>query len=138
MGIFLIYKNYIMDTVIINGVVRPYKKTNRALRRLENKGIDLSGAKNQVNLMIHLAYEMVKEGHLISKDLDKGKWTMTLEQFEAYDAEEDFIIEITEKGLADEKKPNTSYLENGETVVSQNLTDERVLKAVPKKAPQAM
>ena len=27
---------------------------------------------------------------------------MTLEQFEAYDAEEEFIQEITEKGLADE------------------------------------
>ena len=127
-----------METVIINGVVRPFKKTNRALRRLENKGIDLSGAKNQVNLMIHLAYEMVKEGHLISKDLDKGKWTMTVEQFEAYDAEEDFIVEITEKGLADEKKPITSYPENGEAVVSQNLTDERVVMTTPKAPLQAM
>ena len=127
-----------METVIINGVVKPFKKTNRALRRLENKGIDLSGAKNQVNLMIHLAYEMVKEGHLISKDLDKGKWTMTVEQFEAYDAEEDFIVEITEKGLADEKKPITSYPENGEAVVSQNLTDERVVMATPKTPLQAM
>ena len=127
-----------METVIINGVVKPFKKTNRALRRLENKGIDLSGAKNQVNLMIHLAYEMVKEGHLISKDLDKGKWTMTVEQFEAYDAEKDFIVEITEKGLADEKKPITSYPENGEAVVSQNLTDERVVMATPKTPLQAM
>ena len=127
-----------MDTVVINGVVRPFKKTNRALRRLENKGIDLSGSKNQVNLMIHLAYEMVKEGHLISKDLDKGKWTMTVEQFEAYDAEEDFIVEITEKGLAEEKKPITSYRENGETVVSQNLTDERVVEAIPQAPHQAM
>jgi len=126
-----------MDTVIINGVVRPFKKTNRALRRLENKGIDLSGSKNQVNLMIHLAYEMVKEGHLISKDLDKGKWTMTVEQFEAYDAEEDFIVEITEKGLAEEKKPTTSYLVNGETVVSQNLTDERVVETIPQAPHQA-
>jgi len=56
-----------MNTILINGVVRPYKKTNRALRRLEAKGIDLTGSKNQVNLMIHLAYEMVKEGHLVSR-----------------------------------------------------------------------
>ena len=119
-----------MDTVIINGVVRPYKKTNRALRRLENKGIDLSGSKNQVNLMIQLAYEMVKEGHLISKDLDKGKWTMTLEQFEAYDAEEDFIMEITEKGLADEKKPSTSSQTNGGGAVSQNLTADKAQTAI--------
>ena len=127
-----------MNTILINGVVRPYKKTNRALRRLEAKGIDLTGSKNQVNLMIHLAYEMVKEGHLVSKDLDKGKWTMTLEQFEAYDAEEDFIQEITEKGLADEKKPVSSYLENGATVVSQNLTDERILETIPQAPPKVI
>ena len=120
-----------MNSILINGVVRPYKKTNRALRRLETKGIDLSGSKNQVNLMIHLAYEMVKEGHLISKDLEKGKWTMTVEQFEAYDAEEDFIQEITEKGLADEKKPITSYLENGANVVSQNMTEKEVVMTIP-------
>tara|TARA_R110001592_G_scaffold161584_2_gene394241 strand:+ start:208 stop:591 length:384 start_codon:yes stop_codon:yes gene_type:complete len=127
-----------MNTILINGVVRPYKKTNRALRRLEAKGIDLTGSKNQVNLMIHLAYEMVKEGHLVSKDLEKGKWTMTVEQFEAYDAEEDFIQEITEKGLADEKKPLSSYPENGATVVSQNLTDERILETIPKAPPKVM
>lgn len=127
-----------MNTILINGVVRPYKKTNRALRRLEAKGIDLTGSKNQVNLMIHLAYEMVKEGHLVSKDLEKGKWTMTVEQFEAYDAEEDFIQEITEKGLADEKKPLSSYPENGATVVSQNLTDEGILQTIPKAPPRVM
>ena len=127
-----------MNSILINGVVRPYKKTNRALRRLEAKGIDLTGSKNQVNLMIHLAYEMVKEGHLVSKDLEKGKWTMTLEQFEAYDAEEDFIQEITEKGLADEKKPLSSYPENGVTVVSQNLTDERILETIPKAPPKVI
>ena len=127
-----------MNSILINGVVRPYKKTNRALRRLEAKGIDLTGSKNQVNLMIHLAYEMVKEGHLVSKDLDKGKWTMTLEQFEAYDAEEDFIQEITEKGLADEKKPLSSYPENGATVVSQNLTDERILETIPQAPPKVI
>lgn len=127
-----------MNTILINGVVRPYKKTNRALRRLEAKGIDLTGSKNQVNLMIHLAYEMVKEGHLVSKDLEKGKWTMTVEQFEAYDAEEDFIQEITEKGLADEKKPLSSYPENGATVVSQNLTDERILETIPKAPPKVI
>jgi hypothetical protein len=127
-----------MNTILINGIVRPYKKTNRALRRLEAKGIDLTGSKNQVNLMIHLAYEMVKEGHLVSKDLEKGKWTMTVEQFEAYDAEEDFIQEITEKGLADEKKPLSSYPENGATVVSQNLTDERILETIPKAPPKVI
>ena len=127
-----------MNSILINGVVRPYKKTNRALRRLEAKGIDLTGSKNQVNLMIHLAYEMVKEGHLVSKDLDKGKWTMTLEQFEAYDAEEDFIQEITEKGLADEKKPLSSYPENGATVVSQNLTDEGILQTIPQAPPKVI
>ncbi len=127
-----------MNTILINGVVRPYKKTNRALRRLEAKGIDLTGSKNQVNLMIHLAYEMVKEGHLVSKDLEKGKWTMTVEQFEAYDAEEDFIQEITEKGLADEKKPLSSYPENGATVVSQNLTDERILETIPQAPPKVI
>ncbi len=127
-----------MNTILINGVVRPYKKTNRALRRLEAKGIDLTGSKNQVNLMIHLAYEMVKEGHLVSKDLEKGKWTMTVEQFEAYDAEEDFIQEITEKGLADEKKPLYSYPENGATVVSQNLTDERILETIPQAPPKVI
>jgi len=127
-----------MNTVVINGVVRPYKKTNRALRRLESKGVDLTGFKNQVSLMVELAYEMVKEGHLISKDPEKGKWKMTIEQFEAYDAEEDFIVEITEKGLADEKKPITSYLETGDIVVSQNLTDERVVKGTPKAPLQAM
>ena len=127
-----------MNSILINGVVRPYKKTNRALRRLEAKGIDLTGSKNQVNLMIHLAYEMVKEGHLVSKDLEKGKWTMTVEQFEAYDAEEDFIQEITEKGLADEKKPLSSYPENGATVVSQNLTDERILETIPQAPPKVI
>lgn len=127
-----------MNTILINGVVRPYKKTNRALRRLEAKGIDLTGSKNQVNLMIHLAYEMVKEGHLVSKDLEKGKWTMTVEQFEAYDAEEEFIQEITEKGLADEKKPLSSYPDNGATVVSQNLTDERILETIPKAPPKVI
>jgi hypothetical protein len=127
-----------MNTILINGVVRPYKKTNRALRRLEAKGIDLTGSKNQVNLMIHLAYEMVKEGHLVSKDLEKGKWTMTLEQFEAYDAEEEFIQEITEKGLADEKKPLSSYPENGVNVVSQNLTDEGILQTIPKAPPKVI
>lgn len=123
---------------MINGVVRPYKKTNRALRRLETKGVDLSGSTNQVNLMIHLAYEMVKEGHLISKDLEKGKWTMTVEQFEAYDAEEDFIQEITEKGLADEKKPITSYLETGANVVSQNMTETEVKTTIPQPPPRVM
>ncbi len=127
-----------MNSILINGVVRPYKKTNRALRRLEAKGIDLTGSKNQVNLMIHLAYEMVKEGHLVSKDLEKGKWTMTVEQFEAYDAEEDFIQEITEKGLADEKKPLSSYPENGATVVSQNLTDEGILQTIPQAPPKVI
>jgi hypothetical protein len=120
-----------MNSIEINGVVRPYKKTNRALRRLESKGVDLSGYANQVNLMVELAYEMVKEGHLISKNPEKGKWTMTLEQFEAYDAEEDFILEITEKGLADEKKPSSSYPATGEEVISK-IMPTKTISATPK------
>mgnify|MGYP006977871704 CR=1 FL=1 len=120
-----------MHTIMINGVERPFKKTNRALRRLEAKGIDITGATNQISLMIHLAYEMVKEGHLISKDPNKGKWTMTMDQFEAYDAEEDFIQEITERGLEDEKKPDSFYLENGGIATSQITKIEGVETTVP-------
>ena len=116
---------------MINGVLRPFKKTNRALRRLEAKGIDITGSTNQISLMINLAYEMVKEGHLISKDPNKGKWSMTIDQFEAYDAEEDFIQEITERGLDDEKKQDSFYQESGEKVVSQSMTMEGVVKTIP-------
>ena len=120
-----------MNTIMINGVLRPFKKTNRALRRLEAKGIDITGSTNQISLMINLAYEMVKEGHLISKDPNKGKWTMTMDQFESYDAEEDFIQEITERGLDDEKKQDSFYQESGEKVVSQSMTMEGVVKTIP-------
>lgn len=120
-----------MNTIMINGVLRPFKKTNRALRRLEAKGIDITGSTNQISLMINLAYEMVKEGHLISKDPNKGKWNMTMDQFESYDAEEDFIQEITERGLEDEKKRDSFYQESGEKVVSQSMTMEGVVKTIP-------
>ena len=120
-----------MNTIMINGVLRPFKKTNRALRRLEAKGIDITGSTNQISLMINLAYEMVKEGHLISKDPNKGKWNMTIDQFESYDAEEDFIQEITERGLDDEKKQDSFYQESGEKVVSQSMTMEGVVKTIP-------
>ena len=120
-----------MHTIMINGVLRPFKKTNRALRRLESKGIDITGNTNQISLMINLAYEMVKEGHLISKDPNKGKWNMSMDQFESYDAEEDFIQEITERGLDDEKKPASFYQANGEKVISQNMKTEGVVKTIP-------
>ena len=116
---------------MINGVLRPFKKTNRALRRLEAKGVDITGGTNQIELMINLAYEMVKEGHLISKDPNKGKWSMTLDQFESYDAEEDFIQEITERGLDDEKKPDSFSQVSGEKVVTQSIKEETVVKTIP-------
>jgi uncharacterized protein (DUF488 family) len=119
-----------MNTIMINGVLRPFKKTNRALRRLEAKGIDITGGTNQISLMINLAYEMVKEGHLISKDPNKGKWSMTMDQFESYDAEEDFIQEITERGLDDEKKQDSFSQVSGEKVVTQSIKEEAVVKAI--------
>jgi hypothetical protein len=119
-----------MNTIMINGVLRPFKKTNRALRRLEAKGIDITGGTNQISLMINLAYEMVKEGHLISKDPNKGKWSMTMDQFESYDAEEDFIQEITERGLDDEKKLDSFSQVSGEKVVTQSIKEEAVVKAI--------
>jgi len=120
-----------MNTIMINGVLRPFKKTNRALRRLEAKGVDITGGTNQIELMINLAYEMVKEGHLISKDPNKGKWNMTMDQFEAYDAEEDFIQEITERGLDDEKKQDSFSQVSGEKVVTQSIKEETVVKTIP-------
>jgi uncharacterized protein (DUF488 family) len=119
-----------MNTIMINGVLRPFKKTNRALRRLEAKGIDITGGTNQISLMINLAYEMVKEGHLLNKDPHKGKWSMTMDQFESYDAEEDFIQEITERGLDDEKKQDSFSQVSGEKVVTQSIKEEAVVKAI--------
>ena len=119
-----------MNTIMINGVLHSFKKTNRALRRLEAKGIDITGGTNQISLMINLAYEMVKEGHLLSKDPNKGKWSMTMDQFESYDAEEDFIQEITERGLDDEKKQDTFSPVSGEEVITQNIKDSAVVKTI--------
>lgn len=113
-----------MDKVNINGTYYPFKKTTRAMRRLEKKGVDLTGLSSQIELMVQMAYEFLYEGYLIenSKPLG-GPAFMTLDDLEAFDAEADsspieyIINSITET----EKKLTTSTLESGGTKVLESI-----------------
>jgi hypothetical protein len=113
-----------MESIVINGVDMPFKKTNRALRRLEAKGVNMTGSSDQIALMIEMAYEFLKEGHLIAhkQSIVKPEF-MTIDVLEAYDAEatDSPIEHIINKITEDEKKPITSTQENGGVEAIQTI-----------------
>ena len=120
-----------MDSILINGVDMPFKKTNRALRRLEAKGVDMTGSKDQIALMIEMAYEFLKEGFLIQHKAQIVKPPfMEIQELEAIDAEADTspIEYIISKITEDEKKPTTSTLDNGGAEVIATIPSKEQIR----------